>query len=67
MTTEELVAMLATAQPMLAHADGSLQTPFAALAAGETDSLLALVRWVATPPDADAPNIATATTDTTTA
>ena len=67
MSAEELVAILATPQPMLAHEDGSLQTPFAALEAGESDRVLALVRWVATPADADAPDIATATTDTTTA
>ena len=55
LSAEELVSLFATPQPMLRDAAGHEQTPFQVLAAGDVDRVLDLVRWVVTPPDADAP------------
>ncbi len=67
LSTEELVALLATPQVMLRDKTGQPMTPFAALALGETTRFLDLVRWVVTPPDADAPDVATGAHASTTA
>lgn len=53
----ELFAFLATPQPMLPGPDGRPQTAFEALAAGDVASVLAMVDWIATAPDADAPRV----------
>lgn len=55
MSAEELVAMLAEPQAMLADADAQPMTPFAAIAAGEDDRVMEFVRWAVARPDADAP------------
>lgn len=60
LATEELVALLATPQPLLRDKAGQLMTPFAALALGDTAGVLDMMRWVVTPPDVDAPDVATA-------
>ena len=59
LSTEELVALLATPQVMFRHKTSRSMTPFAALALGGTTRVLDLVRLVVTPPDADAPYVAT--------
>jgi hypothetical protein len=54
---EELVALLATPQPLLRDEAGAPMTPFTALARGEAARVLALVNWIVTPSDAEAPDI----------
>ncbi|MES3034956.1 MAG: helix-turn-helix domain-containing protein [Gemmatimonadota bacterium] len=51
----ELFALLATPQPMLPAPDGRPQTAFEALASDDVASVLALVEWIGTPADAEAP------------
>lgn len=51
MTPEELVGWLATEQPMLAVAGGAPVTPFAALAAGDTERVLEALCWLVQPAD----------------
>ncbi len=52
---EELVALLATPQPVLARPDGQQQTAPAALAAGNSEPVLELIRWIVVRPDEGAP------------
>lgn len=55
LTSEELVALLATPQEVLAGADGAARTAFDALAAGDADAVIALVTHAVTPADEGAP------------
>lgn len=58
LSPEELVGLLASPQAMLVGSDGTNSSPFAAIAAGEVEGVLALVRWVVTPADEGAPAVA---------
>lgn len=58
LTPEELVAVLASPQEMLTAADGRPRTGFEALAAGDADRVVALLRHVVTPADDGAPEVA---------
>lgn len=60
LTTEELVSLLATPQVLLRDYSGEPMTPFAALERGEAERVIDFVRWVVTPPDDDAPDVAAA-------
>lgn len=57
LSPEELVALLAAPQAMLTGPDGQQQTPFAALATGDSEGVLDVVRWIVVPPDEDAPTV----------
>ncbi len=59
LSVEELVALLATPQPLLRDKAGAPMAPFTALALGEAPRVLDLMRWVVTPPDTDAPDVVT--------
>jgi hypothetical protein len=65
MSPEELVGWLATEQPMLASAGGAPVTPFAALAAGDTQRVLDALRWLVLPADDGAPTVSEAAEDST--
>lgn len=56
LTPEELVALLATSHASLQGSDRQARTGFEALAAGDADIVIDLVRHVATPADAEAPD-----------
>lgn len=58
LSPEELVALLATPQAMLPNAHGHPVTPFAAMVSGDAARVLDLVRWVVTPADEHAPDVA---------
>lgn len=53
-----LLSMSMRPQPMLTDATGRERTVFEALEAGDYEPVLAMFRWLAIPPDADAPRIA---------
>lgn len=48
---DALFSLLATPQSMLADADGAPLTPFAALAAGRNDEVVAFIEWFFSPTD----------------
>ncbi|MEO7360354.1 MAG: hypothetical protein ABI120_08490 [Gemmatimonadaceae bacterium] len=59
MTPEELVALLATPQDMLATSKADARTMFQAMADGDTEHALVVAHWVATPADDGAPLLKT--------
>lgn len=52
-----LLSMAMLPQPMLTDATGRERTVVETLEAGDYEAVLAMFRWLAIPPDADAPRI----------
>ena len=52
-----LLSMAMLPQPMLTDATGRERTVIETLEAGDYEAVLAMFRWLAIPPDADAPRI----------